>query len=103
MSHFFAYLTRMKFIQRWGLMRNTRPENIQEHSLQVAMIAHALAVMILIVVALILFTRESIPLQTTSLIVLVAPSVNLDGWTNVTAVAYEPGQGAQFTIDLPRA
>lgn len=35
----------MKFIQRWGLMRNTRSENIQEHSLQVAMIAHALAVL----------------------------------------------------------
>ena len=34
----------MKFIQRWGLMRNTRLENTQEHSLQVAMIAHALAV-----------------------------------------------------------
>jgi 5'-deoxynucleotidase len=33
----------MKFIQRWGLMRNTHPENIQEHSLQVAMIAHGLA------------------------------------------------------------
>ena len=44
MSHFFAYLARMKFIQRWGLMRNTRPENIQEHSLQVSMIAHGLAV-----------------------------------------------------------
>ncbi|CAN5814205.1 5'-deoxynucleotidase [soil metagenome] len=43
MSHYFAYLARMKFIQRWGLMRNTRVENIQEHSLQVAMIAHALA------------------------------------------------------------
>lgn len=43
MSHFFAYLSRMKLIQRWGLMRNTHPENIQEHSLQVAMIAHALA------------------------------------------------------------
>ncbi|MDF1524082.1 MAG: 5'-deoxynucleotidase, partial [Trueperaceae bacterium] len=43
MSHYFAYLARMKFIQRWGLMRNTRTENIQEHSLQVAMIAHALA------------------------------------------------------------
>ena len=41
--HFFAYLSRMKFIQRWGLMRNIRPENIQEHSLEVAMIAHALA------------------------------------------------------------
>lgn len=43
-SHFFAYLARLKYIQRWGLMRNTRSENSQEHSLQVAMIAHALAV-----------------------------------------------------------
>ena len=44
MSHFFAYLARMKFIQRWGLMRNVSRENIQEHSLQTAMIAHNLAV-----------------------------------------------------------
>ncbi len=44
MSHFFAYMARMKFIQRWGLMRNSLPENIQEHSLQVAMVAHMLAV-----------------------------------------------------------
>ncbi len=44
MSHLFAYLSRMKFIQRWGLMRNTYPENIQEHSARVAMIAHTLAV-----------------------------------------------------------
>ena len=43
-SHFFAYLSRMKFIRRWGLMRNTMPENIQEHSLQAALIAHGLAV-----------------------------------------------------------
>lgn len=43
-SHFFAYLARMRFIGRWGLMHSTRPENIQEHSLRVAMIAHALAV-----------------------------------------------------------
>lgn len=43
MSHFFAYLARMKHIKRWGLMRNTQEENIQEHSLQTAMIAHALA------------------------------------------------------------
>ena len=42
-SHFFAYLARMKFIRRWGLMHNTYPENIQEHSLRVATIAHALA------------------------------------------------------------
>lgn len=33
----------MKFIQRWPLMRNVRTENVQEHSLQVAMVAHALA------------------------------------------------------------
>lgn len=44
MSHFFAYLSRMKFIRRWGLMRSTYPENIQEHSLRVALIAHAPAV-----------------------------------------------------------
>lgn len=43
MSHFFAYLSRMKFIKRWGLMYSTYLENIQEHSLRVAMIAHALA------------------------------------------------------------
>ncbi len=41
-SHFFAYLSRMKLIRRWSLMRNVLPENIQEHTLQVAMIAHAL-------------------------------------------------------------
>ena len=44
MSHFFAYLFRMRFIKRWGLMHNTYPENVQEHSLRVAQIAHALAV-----------------------------------------------------------
>jgi 5'-deoxynucleotidase len=44
MSHFFAYLSRMKFIRRWGLMHSTHPENIQEHSLRVAMVAHALAI-----------------------------------------------------------
>ncbi len=44
MSHFFAYLSKMKYINRWGLMRNTEPENIQEHSFEVALIAHALAV-----------------------------------------------------------
>jgi 5'-deoxynucleotidase len=43
-SHFFAYLSRMKFIKRWGLMHNTYAENVQEHSLRVAQIAHALAV-----------------------------------------------------------
>lgn len=41
--HFFAYVSRMKFIQRWGLMRNTFPENDMEHALQAAMIAHAIA------------------------------------------------------------
>lgn len=42
-SHFFAYLARMKLIARWGLMRNTYSENVAEHSLQVAQVAHALA------------------------------------------------------------
>ena len=41
---FFAYLSRLKLIRRWSLMRNTQPENDAEHSLQVAMIAHAIAV-----------------------------------------------------------
>jgi 5'-deoxynucleotidase len=40
--HFFAYLSRMKLIERWGLMHKTKNENIQEHSLQVAYIAHAI-------------------------------------------------------------
>lgn len=43
-SHFFAYLSRMKLIKRWSLMRNTQNENLLEHSAQVAQIAHALAV-----------------------------------------------------------
>ncbi len=44
MFNFFAYLDRMKYINRWSLMRSTQQENIMEHSCQVAMIAHALAV-----------------------------------------------------------
>ena len=43
-SHFFAYIARMRFIQRWALMRNTAAENVQDHSHQVAVLAHALAV-----------------------------------------------------------
>ena len=43
-NQFFAMMSRMKYINRWGLMRNTYNENICEHSLQVAMIAHALGV-----------------------------------------------------------
>ena len=42
-SHFFAQLSCMKLIYRWPLMRNIQKENISEHSLQVAMVAHALA------------------------------------------------------------
>ena len=44
MYNFFAYLSRMRYIERWSLMRNALPENIQEHSHQVAVIAHALGV-----------------------------------------------------------
>ena len=42
-SSFYAYLSRMKLIKRWSLMRNVQEENIAEHSHQVAIIAHALA------------------------------------------------------------
>ncbi|MGN0746780.1 MAG: 5'-deoxynucleotidase [Aristaeellaceae bacterium] len=45
MHHFFAYMARLRHIRRWGLMRSALPENDAEHSLQVAMIAHGLAVL----------------------------------------------------------
>ena len=45
MHSFFAMLSRMKYINRWGLMRSTQPENIAEHSLEVAYIAHVLALL----------------------------------------------------------
>ena len=40
--HFYALMARMRYIQRWALMRNTEPENVQEHSHMVAVLAHAL-------------------------------------------------------------
>ncbi|OUN92884.1 5'-deoxynucleotidase [Pseudoflavonifractor sp. An44] len=43
-SSFFAYIFRMRYIARWALMRNTRTENVEEHSYEVAVLAHALAV-----------------------------------------------------------
>jgi len=43
-NSFFALIERMRYIRRWGLMRSTIPENIQEHSHMVAVLAHALAV-----------------------------------------------------------
>ena len=43
-NHFYAMLSRMKYINRWGLMRNTRNENLCEHSLEVAFVAHALGI-----------------------------------------------------------
>ncbi len=42
-NNFYAVMSRMKNIFRWGLMRNTRQENLSEHSFEVAQIAHALA------------------------------------------------------------
>jgi len=42
--NFYAFMDRMKYIKRWSLMRSVRDENIMEHSQQVAMLAHALAV-----------------------------------------------------------
>lgn len=43
-NHFYAMLSRMKNIYRWGLMRNSKTENLSEHSLETAYIAHALAI-----------------------------------------------------------
>lgn len=43
-NQFYAMVSRMKLIERWALMRNAIPENICEHSLEVSMLAHALAV-----------------------------------------------------------
>ena len=43
-DNFFAYISRMRYIERWSLMRNALPENVQEHSHMVAVIAHALGV-----------------------------------------------------------
>ena len=43
-EQFFAYMSRMRYIGRWSLMRNSLPENIQEHSHMVAVLAHALGV-----------------------------------------------------------
>ncbi len=43
-SHFFACLDRLRLIQRWSLMRNIEKENLAEHSLQVAFVAHTLAI-----------------------------------------------------------
>ena len=43
MSNYYAVLSRMKSIYRWGLMRNVRQESLSEHSLEVALVAHALA------------------------------------------------------------
>ena len=44
MNHFFATIARMKYIERWALMRSSRVETLSEHSIEVAMIAHALCV-----------------------------------------------------------
>ena len=42
-SKFYAYLSRLRWIKRWGLMRNAEPENVMEHTWEVAVVAHALA------------------------------------------------------------
>ena len=44
MNSFFAYIFRMRYIARWALMRNTRTENVEEHSYEAAVLAHARAV-----------------------------------------------------------
>lgn len=42
-SHFFAYISKIRWVQRWGLKRNVVAENVMEHSWEVAVVAHALA------------------------------------------------------------
>lgn len=42
-SHFYAYISKLRWLQRWGLKRNTVNENVMEHSWEVATISHALA------------------------------------------------------------
>lgn len=54
-THFFAMMSRMKYIERWALMRNSVKENISEHSLEVAMLGHGLAVL-----AKVRFHREDV-------------------------------------------
>ncbi len=44
-KNFYALISRMKFINRWALMRNTREETLSEHSLEVAVVAHALVLL----------------------------------------------------------
>ena len=43
-THFYAMLSRMKYIERWALMKNSESENVAEHSMEVAMLTHALAI-----------------------------------------------------------
>ena len=43
MNNFFAYINRMKYISRWGLMQGTQTENDMEHTMQVVLLAHALS------------------------------------------------------------
>ena len=62
--NFYAFLNRMKYINRWGLMRNTRVENVAEHSFQTALIAHALAC-----IEKVVFKREVNPDKATALAV----------------------------------
>lgn len=64
-KNFFAMMSRMKYIERWALMRNSVNENISEHSLEVAMISHGLAVL-----ARVRFGREDIEPQRAALIAL---------------------------------
>lgn len=64
-KNFFAMMSRMKYIERWALMRSSVKENISEHSLEVAMISHGLAVL-----ARVRFGREDIDPQRAALIAL---------------------------------
>jgi 5'-deoxynucleotidase len=57
-SPFFAYLFRLRFIERWSLMRSTLPENVAEHSFDVALLTHALCT-----IARVVYGRESVDVE----------------------------------------
>lgn len=106
-SNFYGMLARMKYINRWGLMRNTRTENVAEHSLEVAIIAHALSVIgntyfgknidvdHMAVLALFHDTTEIITGDLPTPIKYYAPEIR-DAYKNVESIAAD-----QLLLELP--
>lgn len=76
-SHFFAHLSRLKLINRWPLMRNVRTENVSEHSLQVAMVAHALAAIKIVNLAVMSTPNVSLYWRCTTMLQKCSPEISL--------------------------